>query len=424
MKNGSWIALAALLLAVPVVSAADVVEFTSSTGHVWDLDLETYCVVDGTDDTYDDMGEFWVEEPGSLYGEFVDPAGTAEDLDEERGLVWSHVVPIGFYLTLEAYQLWYFPADGAYARQSVFLRNPEPNPLPFHTLNLGRMGAEDQTALLDTSTGDTDLTSADTWCITRDLAGQTPLAGFVWTDGSVSIINDPTLGEGSGPDETALLYLRWPEFVLEPDVLYGWHLFYFQAWDETQIRADMWSIVDDPIKAFLTGLSDEEIASTVNYDLSDMDLDGELSELFGGPDCDDTDPAIHTGADEVCDGVDNNCDGAVDLGLGDTYYQDLDADGYGDDGVTMMACEHPGDLWAAAGGDCDDADDDNHPGADEVCDDEDNDCDGDVDEDGICEDGGDGGGGDCQCRIVEGSSPGVVAVALLSIAALWRRRTP
>ena len=83
-----------------------------------------------------------------------------------------------------------------------------------------------------------------------------------------------------------------------------------------------------------------------------------------GGDCDDNDAAIHPGADEGCDGLDNDCDGS----LGDA---EVDADG---DGYT--GCD----------GDCDDARDDVHPGAVEICDGGiDNDCDGladDVDEDG------------------------------------------
>ena len=81
-------------------------------------------------------------------------------------------------------------------------------------------------------------------------------------------------------------------------------------------------------------------------------------------DCDDADPASHPGAVEECDGQDNDCDGQVD--------EDFDGDG---DGVPGPSCEALG-LPV----DCDDDSRDRHPGAAEVCDQVDNDCDGRTDE--------------------------------------------
>ena len=97
-------------------------------------------------------------------------------------------------------------------------------------------------------------------------------------------------------------------------------------------------------------------------------------------DCDDIDATINPDATEVCDGVDNDCNGIDDDGVTSTYYGDADVDGYGDDGDTVEACSSP-EGYAAQGGDCDDADDAQHPGATEICNGEDDDCDDDVDED-------------------------------------------
>ena len=82
-------------------------------------------------------------------------------------------------------------------------------------------------------------------------------------------------------------------------------------------------------------------------------------------DCDDTDPAVNPGEAEVCNGIDDNCSGTADEGL------DFDDDG---DGFNSLdSCDSPVD--------CDDGDADVNPGADEVCGDGvDNDCDGDIDD--------------------------------------------
>ena len=96
-------------------------------------------------------------------------------------------------------------------------------------------------------------------------------------------------------------------------------------------------------------------------------------------DCDDANSAIHPGAAEVCNGLDDDCSGAVDEGLGETWYADLDGDGYGDPDHPTTACDAPSDFVSDAS-DCDDSLADVHPGAEEVCDERDNDCDEAVDE--------------------------------------------
>ena len=95
-------------------------------------------------------------------------------------------------------------------------------------------------------------------------------------------------------------------------------------------------------------------------------------------DCDDTDAAIHPDADEVCDGLDNDCDWTIDVNAVDapTWYEDADGDGYGDWHDTTVSCD-PGSGWVEDDTDCDDEDASVYPGADEVPDDAiDQDCDG------------------------------------------------
>lgn len=58
-----------------------------------------------------------------------------------------------------------------------------------------------------------------------------------------------------------------------------------------------------------------------------------------GGDCDDTDANIYPGATEVCDNLDNNCDGVVDDGLPVfQYYRDADNDNYGDSNTPISTC--------------------------------------------------------------------------------------
>ena len=110
----------------------------------------------------------------------------------------------------------------------------------------------------------------------------------------------------------------------------------------------------------------------------DLDSDGYASD----EDCDDADPLIHPGRSEVCDGVDNDCSGVVDDNAGAEWYRDGDSDGYGDATDAMMHCDGESG-YVANDDDCDDSAAAAHPGADELCNAADDDCDGDIDEDAV-----------------------------------------
>ena len=67
---------------------------------------------------------------------------------------------------------------------------------------------------------------------------------------------------------------------------------------------------------------------------------------------------------EVCNGVDDDCDGTTDEGVTFAFYADCDVDGYGDSARSATQCMRPigvppgcpGGFWSMTGGDCDDSD--------------------------------------------------------------------
>ena len=94
---------------------------------------------------------------------------------------------------------------------------------------------------------------------------------------------------------------------------------------------------------------DDDCDGAPGGDEVDVDGDGFLA----CDDCDDGDAAVYPGATEACDGADNDCDGAPGA-------DEVDVDGDG-----FLACEE-----------CDDGDADVFPGGAEVCNGQDDDCDG------------------------------------------------
>lgn len=135
-------------------------------------------------------------------------------------------------------------------------------------------------------------------------------------------------------------------------------------------------------------------------------------------DCDDTRANVYTGAPELCDTLDNDCDGTVDDGLGlgnscdpgkgcagqrvcetdggtrcdfvtppPTYYPDEDLDQHGKTDAGVVTCA-PDAGYIPQAGDCNDGNPFINNDARELCDGEDNDCNGSTDENSVCPAGG------------------------------------
>ena len=131
--------------------------------------------------------------------------------------------------------------------------------------------------------------------------------------------------------------------------------------------------------ALLSCRSDPKTVITGGLDSGQPYVDGDGDGYLAFEDCDDNNSTVNEGALEICDGVDNNCDGVIDEGVTTTYYLDNDGDGFGDELVMLEACEAP-EGYVPFANDCDDEDATTYPGAVEQCDDVDNDCDELIDE--------------------------------------------
>ncbi|MEC7985725.1 MAG: putative metal-binding motif-containing protein, partial [Myxococcota bacterium] len=85
----------------------------------------------------------------------------------------------------------------------------------------------------------------------------------------------------------------------------------------------------------------------------DYDGDGH-TEVEG--DCNDNQPNAYPNASEICDGIDNNCDGNIDEATATdatTWYADGDSDGWGRESVVVVSCQQPSGFIDKFG-DCDD----------------------------------------------------------------------
>ncbi len=137
--------------------------------------------------------------------------------------------------------------------------------------------------------------------------------------------------------------------------------------DNNAVDATLWYLDSDS-----DGFGDASIDS--------LDCSAPSGYVADKTDCDDSDPAVNPGAMEVCNGMDDDCDGDIDNNAADatTWYLDSDGDGFGNGSTDSLDCSAPSG-YVADNTDCDDSDPAVNPGATEVCNGIDDDCDGGVD---------------------------------------------
>jgi trimeric autotransporter adhesin len=128
----------------------------------------------------------------------------------------------------------------------------------------------------------------------------------------------------------------------------------------------------------LTFYQDSDGDGYGNAAVSTQACSAPMGYVSNSTDCNDGNAAINPGATEICDGIDNNCNGQTDEGVLLTFYQDSDGDGFGNPAATTQACSAPMG-YVSNSTDCNDGNAAINPGATEICDGIDNNCDGQTD---------------------------------------------
>ena len=102
----------------------------------------------------------------------------------------------------------------------------------------------------------------------------------------------------------------------------------------------------DQMHTFLFFLACTNSKNSVIIDEGSLDSDGD--GIPAEEDCDEMNAEVYPDAEELCDGIDNNCDGQVDEGVTTDFFADADGDGYGDPETATSACRPPRAMSAKA----------------------------------------------------------------------------
>ncbi len=167
------------------------------------------------------------------------------------------------------------------------------------------------------------------------------------------------------------------------------YTYYFDAKDDKGLQA----VAEPSVPTPVAPLDAPDVCSSQGTYYRDSDGDG-----YGDPevyltvctqpsgyvsnsdDCSDSNALVKPGSEEVCNGIDDNCNDLVDEDIAfSTYYQDADGDTYGNDSIAIEACSQPAG-YSSNSTDCNDSNASIRPGIAEVCNGIDDNCNGQVDE--------------------------------------------
>ena len=137
----------------------------------------------------------------------------------------------------------------------------------------------------------------------------------------------------------------------------------------------------DEDATFLTlylDVDDDGFGDALNDSISCSEVIGYVSD---SSDCNDLNAGINPSMIEICNDVDDNCNGDIDEGLIiNTFYIDADEDGFGNSDIFINSCLELVSGYVFDSTDCNDANNLIYPGETEICDYLDNDCDGIIDD--------------------------------------------
>ena len=139
--------------------------------------------------------------------------------------------------------------------------------------------------------------------------------------------------------------------------------------------------VDDGAVDKTTWYIDDDTDGFGDAATTSVRCDAPAGYVDNADDCDDADTLVNPAAIELCNGYDDDCDTVIDeADAADvtTWYEDADADLWGNSAVSVDQCDAP-PGYVSQDGDCDDTEADIYPGATETFDGADNDCDGTTD---------------------------------------------